>query len=161
MPIVGKVPDAEVMSDLDSSLQYAAGDGGDASRAGIIGFCWGGRIVWLYSAHNPKLKAGVACYGRLKGAPEAIRPKHPLDIAGQLHAPVLGLYARQDQGIPIADVEEMNAALKTFGKKDSHIDLFPNAKHGFFADYRDSYSEADAKEGWKRALAFLRSHGVK
>jgi carboxymethylenebutenolidase len=159
--IVSKVPDAEVMSDLDDALKYAGGDGGDTARTGIIGFCWGGRIVWLYSAHSTKLKAGIACYGRLKGNADPLHPRHPLEMVSELKAPVLGLYGGLDTGILQPDVEAMNAALKAAGKKDSHIDVFPDAQHGFFADYRPSYNEADAKEGWARALAFLRAHGVK
>jgi carboxymethylenebutenolidase len=160
--IVAKVPDAEVMSDLDSTVKFASGEGADTAKLGITGFCWGGRIVWLYAAHNPALKAGVAWYGGLR-APvpvSPLRPLYPLDVAKDLKAPVLGLYGGLDPGNPVSDVEDMRAALARAGKRDSDIHVFMDAQHGFFADYRSSYNVADAKEGWKELLAWMRKYGV-
>jgi carboxymethylenebutenolidase len=160
--IVAKVPDSGVMSDLDAAVAFAGRDGADASRAGIIGFCWGGRIVWLYAAHNPALKAGLAFYGQLRGPAERspLRPLYPLDIVKDLHAPVLGFYGGLDKGIPVSDVEAMRAALAVSGKLDCELDVFMDAPHGFFADYRDSYNAADAKIAWTRSLAWLKKTGV-
>jgi carboxymethylenebutenolidase len=158
--VVSKVPDAQVMSDLDAAVAWAARSGiGDAARVGVTGFCWGGRITWLYAAHSPKLKAGVAWYGRLAGEPTQLQPKYPLDLAAELQAPVLGLYGGQDQGIPLADVEKMRAALAA-AKEPSEIVVFPDAPHGFHADYRPSYRAAEAKDGWERCLAWFRRNGV-
>jgi carboxymethylenebutenolidase len=160
--IVSKVPDKEVMSDLDSSVAFASGDGANTAKLGITGFCWGGRIVWLYAAHNPALKAGVACYGQLRGPAtrSPLRPLYPLDLVNDLHTPVLGLYAGLDHGIPVSDVEDMRAALAQAGKLTSDMHVFMDAQHGFFADYRASYNAADAKEGWKEMLAWMRKNGV-
>ena len=155
--IVSQVPDAQVMADLDAAAAFAGTDGGDAKRLGVTGFCWGGRITWLYAAHNPKLKAGVAWYGRLVGQPTELQPKHPIDVAGALNAPVLGLYGELDKGIPLADVEKMNAALKAAGSK-SFLRLFPGADHGFLADYRPSFHEASAKAGWADAMGWFRAY---
>jgi len=152
--IVSKVPDAQVMADLDACADWATTRGGDAARLAITGFCWGGRITWLYAAHNPKLKAGVAWYGRLDGAPSDNQPKHPIDIAANLNAPVLGLYGGQDQGIPLDDVEAMREAIKSAGKP-SEIVVYPDAPHAFHADYRPTYRKADAEDGWKRLLGWL------
>jgi carboxymethylenebutenolidase len=158
--VVSKVPDAQVMSDLDAAAAWAAkSSSGDTARLGVTGFCWGGRIVWLYAAHNPQLKAGVAWYGRLVGQPTELQPKYPIDLVDDLKAPVLGLYGGQDQGIPLADVEKMRAALAA-AKKDSEIVVFPDSPHGFNADYRPSYRAADAAEGWRQCLAWFRRHGV-
>lgn len=153
--IIRKVADADVMADLDALAAFAATDGGNARRLGITGFCWGGRITWLYAAHSPQLKAGVAWYGRLTGEVNALTPRNPIDVAGQLRAPVLGLYGTQDRGIPVADVEAMNAALKA-ARKPSEIRLF-EADHGFLADYRPSYSPAAAPVAWAAALAWFRT----
>jgi carboxymethylenebutenolidase len=163
--VVSKVPDAQVMSDLDAAVAWAkAAGGGDAARLGITGFCWGGRIVWLYAAHSPALKAGVAWYGRLVGDKDANRPRHPIDVAGAsgLKAPVLGLYGGKDQGIPLATVEEMRKALATNGgaSKRSQIQVYPDSGHAFFADYRPSYRPADAADGWSRMLAWFKANGV-
>lgn len=155
--IVSKVPDAQVMGDLDALAAFAGKDGGNAARLGITGFCWGGRITWLYAEHNPKLKAGVAWYGRLAGAGTPLQPKNPIDLVAGLRAPVLGLYGGLDKGIPVADVDKMRVALKA-AKKPGELVVFPQADHGFLADYRPSYSEAAAKEGWAKALAHFRSH---
>jgi carboxymethylenebutenolidase len=158
--VVSRVPDAQVMSDLDATVAWARKSGkGNADKVAITGFCWGGRITWLYAAHSPGLKAGVAWYGRLRGETTELQPRYPLDVAADLKAPVLGLYGGQDQGIPLADVEEMRAALKTAGKA-SEIVVFPDAGHGFLADYRPSYNATAAADGWARALAWFRSHGV-
>ncbi|HVT25220.1 MAG TPA: dienelactone hydrolase family protein [Rhizomicrobium sp.] len=158
--IVSKVPDAQVMSDLDATVKFASGDGADVSRLGITGFCWGGRIVWLYGAHSSAVRAGVAWYGPLKGEKNGLRPLHPIDIAAQLKAPVLGQYGGMDKSITAADVEAMRAALKAAGKTDCRIDVFPDAGHGFFADYRPSYNAKDAAIGWQHCLAWMREHGV-
>jgi carboxymethylenebutenolidase len=158
--IVMKVPDAQVMSDLDATVAWAGKSGsGDASRTGVTGFCWGGRIVWLYAAHSSTLKAGVAWYGRLAGEATPLQPKYPLDLVAGLKAPVLGLYGGQDQGIPLADVEKMRAALAA-AKSPSEIVVFPDAGHGFNADYRPSYRAEDAKQGWRRCLEWFRKYGV-
>jgi carboxymethylenebutenolidase len=160
MPIVSKVPDAQVLSDLDAAVAFAKGSGkGDTSRLGITGFCWGGRITWLYAAHNPEVKAGVAWYGRLVGSESANTPRHPVDIAADLKAPVLGLYGGKDQGIPLDTVEKMREACKT-ADKTCEIVVYPDAGHAFHADYRPSYEEKAAKDGWARLLAWFKSHGV-
>lgn len=158
--IVAKVPDEQVMADLDAAAAWAANSaGGDAARLGITGFCWGGRITWLYAAHNPALKAGVAWYGRLAGDASANTPRHPLDVAAQLHAPVLGLYGGADQGIPLDSVEKMRAALKA-AAKPAEIVVYDGAPHAFHADYRPSYREQPAKDGWARLLAWFKANGV-
>lgn len=155
--VVSKVPDEQVMDDLDACVAWAATQGGDVSKLGITGFCWGGRITWLYAAHNPKVKAGVAWYGRLNGPVSALNPRHAIDLAGQLNAPVLGLYGSADTGIPVAAVEKMQAALATgnAAAKRSSIHVYPNAPHAFHADYRPSYREAEAKDGWQRMLRWF------
>jgi carboxymethylenebutenolidase len=162
MPIVAKVPDAQVMSDLDLAADWAKKNGG-SDKLAITGFCWGGRIVWLYAAHNPKLKAGVAWYGRLTPPPperaSALQPKHPVELVAQMKAPVLGLYGGKDTGIPVADVEKMREALKV-EKKSSEIIVYPDAPHGFHADYRPSYTKAAAEDGWKRLLDWFKKNGV-
>jgi carboxymethylenebutenolidase len=159
--VVSKVPDAQVMSDLDAAVAWAQKSGeGDAGRTGVTGFCWGGRIVWLYAAHSPTLKAGVAWYGRLKGEANALQPKYPLDVVADLKAPVLGLYGGKDSGIPLADVDRMRVALQD-AKKPSKIVVFPAAEHGFHADYRPSYNAEAARDAWGQCLAWFREHGVK
>ncbi|MCW5977567.1 MAG: dienelactone hydrolase family protein [Bryobacteraceae bacterium] len=159
--VVSKVPDKQVMSDLDAAAAYAAKSSrADASRLGVTGFCWGGRIVWLYAAHNPELKAGVAWYGRLVGQASEMTPRHPVDVASELKAPVLGLYGEKDGGIPLDTVEKMRQALKAAGKTESEIIVYPGAQHGFHADYRPSYDKESAQDGWKRLLAFFKKHGA-
>jgi carboxymethylenebutenolidase len=158
--IVAKVPDTEVMSDLDSTVAFASGEGADTAKLAITGFCWGGRVVWLYAEHNPALKAGVAWYGPLVGQPSALRPHTATELAPQLKAPVLGLYAGLDKNITAADIDAMRAALAKAGKTDSRIDVFADAQHGFNADYRDTYNEKDAKDGWARMLAWFKANGV-
>lgn len=157
--IVGKTPDAQVMSDLDTVVNWAAQRGGDTERLGITGFCWGGRITWLYAAHNPKVKAGVAWYGRLVGDATPNSPKHPVDIAQNLKTPVLGLYGGKDTGIPLESVNRMKAELAK-GNSKSEFVVYPDAGHAFHADYRPSFNELDAKDGWRRALDWFRNHGV-
>lgn len=157
--IVSKTPDAQVMADLDAAIAFGANADADATKVGITGFCWGGRIAWLYAAQQPKVKAGVAWYGRLDGQRNDLQPKYPIDVAKELKAPVLGLYGGKDDGIPPDQVLRMQAALKTAGGT-SEIHVYPNAPHAFYADYRPSYREQDAQDGWKRALAWFRKHGV-
>jgi carboxymethylenebutenolidase len=157
--IISKVPDEQVMADLDACVAWAKQNGGNTEKLGITGFCWGGRIAWLYSAHNPKVKAGVAWYGRLVGDQTPRTPRHPIDIAGSLKAPVLGLYGAKDAGIPVETVEKMKAALAQ-GNSKSEFVIYPNSGHAFHADYRPSYVEADAKDAWNRCLAWFKSHGV-
>jgi carboxymethylenebutenolidase len=157
--IVSKTPDSQVMADLDATVAWAGKNGGDAARLAITGFCWGGRIVWLYAAHSSRLKAGVAWYGRLDGARNALQRKYPFDVVPALKAPVLGLYGGKDDGIPPAQVEQMRSALSAVRSK-SEIVVYADAPHGFHADYRPSYREADAQDGWKRLLAWFAKHGA-
>lgn len=163
MPIVSKVPDAQVMSDLDATVAWAKKNGGNTAKLGITGFCWGGRIVWLYAAHNPGLKAGVAWYGRLVPPPpdraNPLQPKHPTELAKELKAPVLGLYGGKDTGIPLDTVEQMRKAIKDAGKS-SEIIVYPEALHGFHADYRPSYKKDDAQDGWAKLLAWFKKNGA-
>ncbi len=160
--VINKVPDAQVMSDLDASLAWAKGQGADTGRTAITGFCWGGRITWLYSAHNPAVKAGVAWYGRLVGNTSALTPANPIDLAGKLNGPVLGLYGGQDSGIPLDTVEQMKAALAvgSAAAKKSTFVVYPDAPHAFNADYRPSYRKAAADDGWQRCLAWFKAQGV-
>ncbi|HEY9804502.1 MAG TPA: dienelactone hydrolase family protein [Leptolyngbyaceae cyanobacterium] len=159
-PIVAKVPDAQVLSDLDATVNWARKSGrGNTNRLAITGFCWGGRITWLYAAHNPKVKAGVAWYGRLVGDSTAVTPKHPVDIASTLKVPVLGLYGGKDTGIPLNTVEQMRDRLKASSSK-SQIIVYPDAPHAFFADYRPSYRKKEANEGWQRLQAWFKQHGA-
>lgn len=157
--IVGKTPDAQVMSDLDAIVAWARQNGGDTARLGITGFCWGGRITWLYAAHNPAVKAGVAWYGRLVGESTAITPQHPVDIAPALKAPVLGLYGAKDTGISQESIATMKAALAK-GTSKSEFVVYPDSGHAFNADYRPSYVAADAKDGYARCLAWFKANGV-
>jgi carboxymethylenebutenolidase len=157
--VVSKVPDAQVMSDLDACVAWAARNSGDTNRLGITGFCWGGRITWLYTFHQPKVRAGVAWYGKLAGDASELTPTFPLDLAGTLKTPVLGLYGGQDQGIPLSDVDRMNAALKASGGASS-IHVYPDAPHAFYADYRPSYRKDAAEDGWRRMQEWFRKHGV-
>jgi carboxymethylenebutenolidase len=158
--VVSKVPDAQVMGDLDATVAWAKKGGkADTAKLGITGFCWGGRIVWLYAAHSKDLKAGVAWYGRLAGDTDELHPKYPIDLAASLKAPVLGLYGEKDQGIPVKDVERMRKAIKDEGKT-AEIVLYPDTPHGFNADYRDSYRKEAAEDGWKRMLDWFKKYGV-
>ncbi|MBN3945668.1 MAG: dienelactone hydrolase family protein [Nostoc sp. NMS7] len=159
-PIVAKVPDAQVLSDLDATVHWAVKSAkGNANKLAITGFCWGGRITWLYAAHNPQVKAGVAWYGRLVGDATKLTPKHPVDIASTLKVPILGLYGGKDTSIPLNTIEQMRDRLKSSSSK-SEIIVYPDASHAFFADYRPSYREKEAKEGWKRLLAWFKQNGV-
>jgi carboxymethylenebutenolidase len=159
--VVAKVPDAQVMGDLDGALKWAAAHGGDAQRAAITGFCWGGRITWLYAAHAP-VQAGVAWYGRLVGQASPLTPHHPIELAARLRAPVLGLYGAADPGIPLDTVDKMKNALAagSTAARASQFVVYPDAPHAFHADYRASYRAGPAQDGWNRALAWLRTNGV-
>ena len=157
--IVATVPAAQVMGDLDACVAWAAANGGDVARLGITGFCWGGRMVWLYAAHNPKLKAGVAWYGKVEGPQSDKHPKMPLDLVERIDAPILGLYGGADAGIPNEGVDRMRAALQRAGKP-SAIHTYPDTPHAFHADYRPSYRKEAAEDGWRRLLAWFRDHGV-
>lgn len=160
--VVSQVPDAQVMGDLDASVAWARAQGGDTQRLGITGFCWGGRITWLYTAQNPGIKAGVAWYGRLVGTPSALTPRHPLELADRLNGPVLGLYGGADTGIPLDTVEAMKKALAAGSPaaRQSQFVVYPDTPHAFHADYRPSYRQAAAEDGWKRCLAWFKAHGV-
>lgn len=158
--VVSKVPDAQVMSDLDATVAWANQSGkGKTQNLAITGFCWGGRIVWLYANHNPKLLAGVAWYGRLVGDADELHPKHPVDLAASLKAPVLGLYGGADTGISPESIEQMRTALKG-AKPASEIKVYPDTPHGFNADYRPSYRKQPAEDGWKRMLDWFKKYGV-
>lgn len=160
--VISKVPDTQVLGDLDATVAWAGANGGDVDRLAITGFCWGGRITWLYAAHQPKLKAAVAWYGKLQGERHSIYPRHPLDLTAELKAPVLGLYGGADAGIPNEDVARMREALKTGSApaRASEIVLYPDTPHAFNADYRPSYREKEAKDGWARCLKWFKSQGV-
>ena len=160
--IISKVPDAQVMRDLDAAVAWAGANGGNTDKLAITGFCWGGRITWLYAAHQPKLKAGVAWYGRLVGNATAQTPAHPLALVGQLKAPVLGLYGAADTGIPLDTVDKMKVELAQgpAPAKASEFVVYPEAPHAFHADYRPSYRKAAAEDGWQRLLAWLKRQGV-
>lgn len=158
--LVTKVPDAQVLADLDHVANWAARNGGDPHRLLATGFCWGGRISWLYAAHNPQLKAAVAWYGKLVGEKTLNSPKHPVDIATDLNAPVLGLYGAEDTGIPLDSVETMRHALRA-ANATAEIVVYPGAGHAFNADYRPSYHEESAKDGWQRMLAWFSQYGSK
>ena len=158
--VVSKVPDAQVVSDLDATVAWATSTGkADTSRLGITGFCWGGRQVWLYAAHNPAVKAAVAWYGPLAGEATALKPKQPLDLADMIDVPVLGLYGGADSGISMTDIQAMQAALKA-ADKPSQIVVYPDTPHGFNADYRPSYRPDQAKDAWARMRAWFKDHGV-
>ena len=161
--VVSKVPDAQVMGDLDATVAWAGANGGDTTRLGVTGFCWGGRVAWLYTAHNAAVKAGVAWYGQMLGAPSALKPTNPIDLVGQLKAPVLGLYGEQDTGIPLTAVDAMKAALAASSNpaaNKSAFVVYPGAGHAFHADYRPSYQREAAEDGWKRCVAWFRANGV-
>ncbi len=161
--VVSKVPDTQVMSDLDATVNYAKKNKGNTNKLSITGFCWGGRIVWLYAAHNPKLDAGAAWYGGVV-APVSrpknpLQPTMPLDVAKDLKVPVLGLYGGLDEGIPLDSVQQMQDELKK-GKSKSEIVVFPNAKHGFLADYRPQYNKESAEDAWKKMLEWFKKNGA-
>ena len=162
--IVSKTSDAQVLGDLDAALAWAAKQAGaDVGRLAITGFCWGGRISWLYAAHQPALKAAVAWYGRVVADKDPLHPKHPIDLVAELKAPVLGLYGGKDQGISQESLEQMKAALKASESpiaKQCEFHVYPEAGHAFAADYRPSYRKEDAEDGFKRLFAWLKAHGV-
>jgi carboxymethylenebutenolidase len=161
--VVGKVPDAQVLGDLDACVAWAAANGGDVSRLAVTGFCWGGRITWLYAAHNPGVKAAVAWYGRVTGMPSALSPTHPIDVVDRLKAPVLGLHGALDSGIPVAAVDQMKAALAgsaNAAARQSQFVVYPGAQHAFHADYRPSYKQDAAEDGWKRCVEWFKAHGA-
>ncbi|MGB4362028.1 MAG: dienelactone hydrolase family protein [Rhodoferax sp.] len=162
--VVSKVPDAQVMKDLDGAVAWAGANGGNLKKVAITGFCWGGRITWLYAAQSKNVKAGVAWYGRLVGNATALTPKHPLDLAANLNAPVLGLYGGQDGGIPLTTVNQMKdamaAAKGNAAAQASEFVVYKDAPHAFHADYRPSYRKDAAEDGFKRALAWFKAHGV-
>ncbi|TAG83025.1 MAG: dienelactone hydrolase family protein [Betaproteobacteria bacterium] len=158
--VVSKVPDSQVMADLDACVAYARASGkANADKLAVTGFCWGGRITWLYAAHNQNVKAGGAWYGRLVGQASANTPKHPIDLVAQINAPVLGLYGDADTGIPNDTVARMEDALRAAGKK-SEIILYPDAPHAFHADYRPSYRKATAEDAWKKLIDWFKKHGA-
>ena len=161
--VVNKVPDEQVMGDLDSAVAFAKGEGkADTTNLGITGLCWGGRVVWMYDAHNPAVKAGVAWYGPLVRPATELQPKNPIDLVKDLHGPVLGLYGGADTGISQESVEKMRAALKTgsAAAQKSQIDVYPDTPHAFNADYRPSYRKEAAEDGWKKCLAWFKANGV-
>lgn len=162
--VVSKVPDAQVMGDLDGAVKWAGENGGNLKKVAITGFCWGGRITWLYAQQSQNVKAGVAWYGRLVGTPSALTPKNPLDLAADMKAPVLGLYGGQDSGIALTTVNQMKEALAAAGKnrhaQASQFVVYPDAPHAFHADYRPSYRKEPAEDGFKRALNWFKTHGV-
>src|ERR1700757_3615806 len=159
LPIVNSKPDAELLSDLDATVAWAKGQGGDTGHLGIIGFCRGGRTVWEYSAHNADLKAGVAFYGPPVDPPNPAWPKSPMQLAPDMKAPVLGLYGAEDTGIPVAQVEAFKKALAD-DKKTAEFKIYPGAPHGFHADYRTSYRKEAAEDGWNQMQAWLKKYGV-
>jgi carboxymethylenebutenolidase len=156
--VVSKVPDAQVLDDLDATVTWAAKNGGNANRVGITGFCWGGRMTWLYLAHNPNAKAGVAWYGRVVGASTALTPNSPIDVAASIRQPVLALYGGADAGIPAESVYRMMAALQTTGNEKSELVLYKDAPHAFHADYRPSYRREAAEDGWKRLTEWFQRY---
>ncbi len=157
-PIVNRVPDVQVMKDLDGAVRWAYESGkGDIHRLAITGFCWGGRIVWLYAAHNPRLRAGAAWYGRLVGEPSELQPKHPVDVAAEIKVPVIGFYGGADEGIPAETIDRMRTAL---GSNPSDIIVYPGAPHAFFADYRPSYRKEFAEDGWNRMFVWFKEYGA-
>ncbi len=160
--IINKVPDAQVIGDLDATVAWAGANGGDLKRVGITGFCWGGRQTWLYTAHSKHIKAGVAWYGRIVGAPNALMLTNPIDIAASLNGPVLGLYGGADSGVPLETVEQMKSALAkgNAASKASQFVVYPDTPHAFHADYRPTYRKAAADDGWQRCLAWFKANGV-
>jgi carboxymethylenebutenolidase len=155
--VVAKVPDEQVMGDLDAAAQWAAANGGSAAKLGVTGFCWGGRIVWMYAAHNPRVKAGVAWYGPVARA-YCAGDANAIDEAARIKAPMLGLYGADDTGIPVDTVEKLRDALVAAGNVTSEFVIYPGVPHAFFADYRPSYRREAAEEGWRRAIDWFARH---
>jgi len=160
--LISKVPDAQVLNDLDATVSWAATQGGDVSRLGVTGFCWGGRVTWLFDAHNAAVKAGVAWYGKLASPATELQPRRPVDVAGRLHGPVLGLYGEADASIPLDTIDKMKSALAAGGpaSRASEFVIYPDAPHAFHADYRASYRQGAAEDGWRRCLDWFKAHGV-
>jgi len=162
--IFSRIPDTESNSDLDSTVAWAAKNSGNTKKLSITGFCWGGRIVWMYSAHNPKVKAGAAWYGRLVPSQNSpvnpAQPTTPIDHVKELKTPIIGFYGGKDTGIPVATVDQMREALKAAGDKRSEINVYPDAMHGFFADYRTSYNKPAAEDAWAKLLAWFKKNGA-
>lgn len=158
--VVSKASDEQVMADLDATLEWARQHGGDPARVGVTGFCWGGRITWLYAAHQPRIKAAVAWYGKLTGPKSAMQPRHPLDLPAQLKAPVLGLYGGQDTGIPLDQVEQLRTGLRAVNSA-SQVLVYPGAPHAFYADYRPSYRTEAADDGWQRMQTWFAQYGLR
>ena len=158
--LVSKVSDEQVYADLDASLAWAARNGGDPARVAVTGFCWGGRLTWMYAAHNPAVKAGVAWYGKLSVGHGPLIKRYALDVAQDLRAPVLGLYGGRDASIPLADVDRMKASLAagSVAARRSEIVVYPEADHGFLADYRPNYNAQAAQDGWRRMLDWFQNH---
>jgi carboxymethylenebutenolidase len=159
MPIVNAKPDAELVADLDATVAWAKSEGGDTSRLGMIGFCRGGRAVWIYAAHGGSLKAGVAFYGSLVDPQNPLWPKSPIQLAPEMKAPVLGLYGDADQGIPVSQVEQMKEALKAAGKT-AEFKIYPGAPHAFHADYRPSYRKEAAEDAWRKMIEWFKTYKV-
>lgn len=157
--VIAHTPDADLMSDLDATVAFAAHEKANTLRTGIIGYCWGGRVVWLYAAHNPTLKAGISYYGVLTGMQSSLTPKDPIDLADQITVPVLGFYAGLDTYITTSSINQMNEHLKA-GTSGSELLVFPNVNHGFNADYRASYDPTAARYAWTLATSWLKDHGV-
>ena len=158
--IVSKVADKQVYGDLDACVKWAEIQGGNVQKLGITGFCWGGRITWMYSAHNPNVKAGVAWYGRLVGESNQMTPLHPTAVANKIKAPILGLYGGADSGIPVETVTNMRAALQAGGNTSSEIIVYPDMPHGFHADYRNTYRQQVAQDGWQKMLGWFKKQGL-
>ncbi|RTZ44470.1 dienelactone hydrolase family protein [Candidimonas sp. SYP-B2681] len=160
--IVSKVPDEQVLADLDASVKWAETQGADSARIGVTGFCWGGRLTWMYAAHNADCKAGVAWYGKLAVGHGPLQRRNPIDIANELKAPVLGLYGGQDASIPLTDVRRMQDALKTgsAAARASEVVVYPESGHAFYADYRPSYNAGDAQDAWLKALSWFKKYLV-
>jgi carboxymethylenebutenolidase len=157
--VVSRVPDHQVMEDLDATAGFATRGRGDAARIGLTGFCWGGRIAWLYAAHSERLRAAVAWYGRMAGDTDPLHPLHPVDVAARLSCPVLGLYGALDQSIPVEQVERMRKAIRE-ARKNAEIVVYPEAGHAFHADYRPTFHESSARDGWTRMREWFRQYGV-
>ena len=160
--VISKVPDEQVLGDFDATVAWAKANGGNPDKIAMTGFCWGGRIAWLYAAHNPDVKAAVSWYGRLVGASTPLTPKHPIDVVGKLSGPVLGLYGADDPGTPLDTIDKMKAALASgsAAAKKSEFVVYPDTPHAFHADYRPSYRKVAAQDGWKRAVAWFKANGV-
>ncbi len=160
--LLSKVPDQQALADIDAAIGWAGAHGGDLKRLGVAGFCWGGRIAWLYAEHNPQVKTAIAWYGRVAGDKTPLQPANPIDLAGNLQVPVLGFYGRQDTGIPQDSLDQMKQAIEQgpAGGRGSQFVVYDDAGHAFFADYRPSYRKADAEDSWRRAQVWFKQHGV-